>query len=72
VLKPVSITAVYNSATDTVALTVKGKPNFAKGGQIVITASSSGGVASAAGESLAASDTEFTILPKAKGIQGPL
>jgi hypothetical protein len=68
VLKPVSITAAYNSATDTVTLNVKGKPNFAKGGQIMVSASSSGGVTSSLGEPLSASDTKFIISPKAKSI----
>ncbi len=71
VLKPVSITALYNSATDTVTLTVKGKPNFAKGGQITVTASAPGGVTSSLGELLSSSDTTFIISPKAKRIQGP-
>ncbi len=71
VLKPVSITAVYKSATDTVTLTVKGKPNFAKGGQITVTASSPGGVTSSEGEPLSSSDTKFIISPKAKRVQGP-
>ncbi len=72
VLKPVAFNSVYNSSTDTVTLTIKGKPNFAKGGQISVTTSSPGGVASAAGELLSTSDAKFAILPKAKGIQGPV
>jgi hypothetical protein len=71
VLKPVSITAVYNSATDTVTLTVKGKPNFGKGGQILVTATSPGGVTSAVGEPLTSSDTKFIVSSKAKRVQGP-
>jgi hypothetical protein len=71
VLKPVSIRAVYHSATDTVILTVKGKPNFAKGGQITVSATSPGGVTSSLGEPLSSSDTKFIISPKAKRIQGP-
>ena len=71
VLKPVLFRAAYNTSTDTVTLTVKGKPNFAKGGQIVITASAPSGVASAVGELLETSDTHFTISPKAKAVQGP-
>jgi hypothetical protein len=72
VLKPVSFVSVYDSSTDTVTLTVKGKPNFAKGGQITVTATAPGGVESSLGERLSASDTTFTISPKAKSIQGPL
>ena len=71
VLKPVAFTSVFNSATNTVTLTIKGKPNFKTGGQIAIIAASPGGVASAAGEPLVATDTEFSILPNAKGIEGP-
>ena len=71
VLKPVSLTAVYHSATDTVTLAVKGKPNFAKGGQLTVTASSPGGVTSSVGEPLDSSDTKFIISAKAKRIQGP-
>jgi hypothetical protein len=72
VLKPVSFVSVYNSSTDTVTLTVKGKPTFAEGGQISVTATAPGGVASAVGELLFASDTEFTVLPKVTIIQGPV
>jgi subtilisin family serine protease len=72
VIKPVSFVSVYDSSTDTVTLTVKGKPNFAKGGQISVMATAPGGVASAEGELLSASDTDFTMSPKAKSIEGPL
>jgi hypothetical protein len=69
VLKPVAFTAAYNTATDTVKLSVKGKPNFAKGGEIVVIAAGPGGVSSAAGLLLDSSDTTFDILPKMKGIR---
>jgi hypothetical protein len=70
-LKPVAFSSAYDASTNTVKLTFKGKPNFAKGGQITVTATSSGGVASAAGVLLATSDTKFTISPNAKSITGP-
>ena len=66
--KSVQFTSAYNSSTDTVMLTIKGKPNFAKGGEILVTASPPGGVGSVSGLPLDARDTTLTILPKAKGI----
>jgi hypothetical protein len=68
VLKPIAFTSAYNSSTNTVTLTIKGKQKFAHGGQISVIASPPDGVASAAGVLLNASDTMFTILPKAKRI----
>ncbi len=71
-LKPLAFSSAYDASTNTVKLTFKGKPNFAKGGQITVNATSPRGVASAAGVLLATSDTKFTISPKAKGITGPV
>ncbi len=68
VLEPVAFDSTYVSSTNTVVLRIKGKPNFARGGQITVIASSSGGVASASGVPLNSSDTNFTILANAKGI----
>ena len=68
VLKPVAFTSAYGSSTNTVMLTIKGKPNFAKGGRITVDASSPGGVTSAVGVPLNSSDTYFTILANATGI----
>ena len=68
VLRPVNITSAYNQSSDSVTLTVKGKPKFATGGQIKIIASSPNGVSSEAGVPLDANDAVFTILAKAKGI----
>ena len=68
VLHPVNFTAAYNQSTNSVTLTVKGKPTFAKGGQIKVIASPPNGVSSTAGVLLDANDTVFTILAKAKGI----
>ncbi len=68
VLRPVRFTAAYNQSTNSVTLTVKGKPTFAKGGQIKVIASAPDGVSSTADVLLDPSDTVFTILPKAKRI----
>jgi hypothetical protein len=68
VLRPFSITAAYNPSTHVVALTIRGKPNFTKGGQIRVIAAPPNGVGSASGVALDANDTVFTILPKARGI----
>ena len=66
VFKPVALTAkLDNPSTNSVPLTIKGKPTFAKGGQIKVIYSPPSGVSSEAGIPLDASDTEFTILPKA-------
>ncbi len=63
-LQPVAFATAYDSATFTVTLTIQGKQKFANGGQVSIT----GGVTSTSDVPVVASDTEFTILPKAKGI----
>ncbi len=68
VLKSVPFTSVYNSASNTVTLTLKGKQKFLKGGQVIVTAAAPGGVSSASGLLLNSNDTTFAILPKAKGI----
>jgi len=68
VLQPVKFTAAYNPTTNSVTLTIKGKPTFAMGGQIKVIASPPNGVSSEAGVLLDTSDTVFAILPKAKGI----
>ncbi len=68
VLEPVKFTAAYNQSTNSVTLTVKGKPSFANGGQIRVTASLPNGVSSTAGVLLEATDTVFTIPTKLKGI----
>jgi hypothetical protein len=67
-LQPVSITAAYNPSTHVVALMIRGKPKFTKGGQIRVIAAPPNGVSSASDVALDASDTVFTILPKARGI----
>jgi subtilisin family serine protease len=69
VQQPVRFASAYSSATNTVRLTIKGKPNFASGGEILVTASPPGGVASASGLPLDGRDSVLTILPKAKGIE---
>ena len=70
VLKPVGFRAVYNASSDSVLLTVKGRPKFTRGGEIQVIASGSNGVSSEAGVPLDSSDTVFTILAKARGIDG--
>jgi hypothetical protein len=68
VLRPVKFTVVYNSSIDAVTLTIRGKPKFARGGQIKVIASPPNGVRSEAGVLLDADDAIFRILPKARGI----
>jgi hypothetical protein len=64
----VGFTAGYNQATNTVTLTISGNQPFTSGGKIIINAALPGGVASASGVLLNASDTNFNIGNKAKGI----
>ncbi len=66
-LKPVAFAAAYDAATHTVTLTIQGKQTFAKGGQVSVHASPSGAT-DTSGVPLDASDTAFTIAPRAKGI----
>jgi len=68
VTRRVKCTAVYNHSTNSVTLTVEGKPTFANGGQITVIASPPNGVSSTAGVLLESGDTVFTILANAKGI----
>ncbi len=71
VFKPVTINNVVYSQSnnvDSVTLTLKSATPFAKGGRITIINTLPDGVSSAAGGVLAANDTVFTILPKAKGV----
>jgi len=68
VLQPARFTAAYNPSTHAVTLMIQGKPKFTKGGQIRVIAAPPSGVTSAAGVSLDANDTAFTILPNARGI----
>ena len=66
--QPVVFQATYNASRNSVTLTIVGKQIFAKGGQITVIATPPSGVSSATGYFLAANDTVFTILPKARGI----
>jgi hypothetical protein len=66
---PVALTAAYDPTTNSVHLTIQGKPKFANGGQITIINAPPSGVSSATGDFLAAIDTVFTILPNARGIR---
>ncbi len=65
---PVSLTAVYNAATNSVTLTLAGKQAFAKGGEITIIYTPPTGVSSEAGVPLDSSDAELTISTKGTGI----
>jgi hypothetical protein len=69
VKKKLKFTAAYDQSTNSVILTAKGKPTFAKGGQIIVIASYPNGLSSTAGVLLDPSDTVFTILAKAKGVR---
>jgi hypothetical protein len=66
--RPVAVTAAYSPLHNSVTLFVEGKPNFTQGGQIEVVYLPPTGVSSVAGVPLDADDTEFTILPKARGI----
>jgi len=66
--QPINFTAAYTSSNDSVTLTTEGKQTFANGGKLTVIASAPGGVSSAAGVLLDATDTVFTILAKATGI----
>jgi hypothetical protein len=63
--QPVGFQVSYDPSTTSVDITLSGKPAFAAGGEIVVTAA---GITDLSGNSLAGSTT-FAILPKAKGIQ---
>ena len=67
--KPVVFRATYNASRNSVTLTIVGKQKFAKGGQITVIATPPDGVSSATGDFLAANDTVFNILPKARDIR---
>ncbi len=67
-LTPVTFTESYNTSNKTVTLTVSGKNPFAKGGQIIILATSKSGVSSQAGVLLSSKYTTFTITAGAGGI----
>jgi hypothetical protein len=67
-LQPVSFGASYDPSTRAVTLTIQGKPSFAQGGQIRVSAAPPSGVKSADGLLLDTIDSVFTILPKARGI----
>ena len=64
----VPLSAAFNSATNSVTLTIEGKQAFAKGGQITVIYAPPNGVSSAANVALDAGDRELTIAPNAKGI----
>ena len=67
-LKPVNFTAAYDQSTNSVMLTVKGRPKFTKGGEIKVIASPPNGVSSEAGVPLDNGVAVFAILKKARGI----
>ena len=68
VTEPVDVQAAYDASRNAVILTIAGKQTFAKGGQITVIATPPNGVSDAAGDFLAAGDTVFNILPKARGV----
>ena len=68
VRKPVAFTSNYDASTNTVTLTIKGKQKFPRGGRLAVAASPPDDVLSADGAFLNASQSTFTILPRAKGI----
>jgi streptogramin lyase len=68
VRQPIAVRARYDAPRNAVTLTLVGKQLFAQGGQITVIAVPPSGVSSASGDFLAASDTVFTILPKAEGV----
>ena len=67
--EPVAFRATYDASKNSVTLTLAGKQMFAQGGQITVIATPPNGVSDATGDFLAANDTVFTILPKARGIR---
>ena len=64
----VAFRATYSASKNSVTLTIVGKQMFGMGGQITVIATPPSGVSSATDDFLAANDTVFTILPKARGI----
>ncbi len=69
VFQPVASGAAYNASNESVTLFIQGEPKFAKGGQIKVIYSPPSGVSSEGGVPLDASDSEFTILRNATGIE---
>ena len=69
VYKAVSVQATYDPSRNAVKLSLAGNQMFTNGGQITVVATPPGGVSDPAGDFLAANDTAFTILPRAKDIQ---
>jgi hypothetical protein len=66
--KKVAFTESYNQATNTVTLSITANQPFTSGGKIIVNAAPPNGVASASGVFLNASNTEYTIGAKGKGI----
>ncbi len=71
----VAIRALYDEATDSVSLMFVGQAPFKQGGQLVVNASPSTGIAGASGtaldgnnEGLPGDNGMFVVLPKARGI----
>jgi hypothetical protein len=65
---PVAVTAAYNAANNSVTLTIQGKQTFADGGDLTVIYAPPGGVSSAAGVPLSASDGAFSISLKGTAI----
>jgi hypothetical protein len=75
VAQPVPIRVVYDAAAHAVSLLLMGQPQFAKGGQIVVSGSpptglisTAGGYLDGSGVGLPGSDGVYTILPKGRAV----
>ena len=64
----VTLTAAYDATTNTVTLTLVGKQEFAKGGELTVIYVPPTGVSSASEVPLASSDARLTIQRKGTGI----
>ncbi len=64
VKKPVAFQVSYDPSSDSIDVTISGKPAFAAGGELIVDASA---IVDPSGEALVGS-SNFTISPKARGI----
>jgi virginiamycin B lyase len=76
IAQPLRFKATYNALADSVSLMVAGKPRFASGGRLLVKATPTSGISSAAGAYLdgnnagtAGDDGVFDILPGGSGIR---
>ncbi len=74
--KPVRAQALYNSSSNSVSLSLAGKPAFTLGGQIVVNAGpggildTSGTALDGNGDGIPGGNAVFTVLPKARNVVG--